>query len=240
MSRYLDNGFSIGVRATVNDFNKLHDGYGDYPDNVMLGEKKKMISADVMIIKDFGDFSFYNFEPFIEVGAGQSFVDSEKDYFLNAGVGVHFPISETVAIKLNSSYRKNFKNDAAVNYAPNLLPHFQHNIGISINFGGRDTDQDGIYDQHDDCPQQPGLPEFNGCPDNDGDGIENSKELVLIPQDFLNSTVVLILMVTVLQILKINVQTLLMKLSLMVVLIRMVMELKMLRTHVLKLLVKKI
>ena len=176
LSRFLDNGFSIGVRATVNDFNKLHDGYGDYPDNVMLGEKKKMISADVMIIKDFGDFSFYNFEPFIEVGAGQSFVDSEKDYFLNAGVGVHFPISETVAIKLNSSYRKNFKNDAAVNYAPNLLPHFQHNIGISINFGGRDTDQDGIYDQHDDCPQQPGLPEFNGCPDNDGDGIENSKD----------------------------------------------------------------
>ena len=104
LSRYLDNGFSIGVRATVNDFNKLHDGYGDYPDNVMTGEKKKMISADVMIIKDFGDFSFYNFEPFIEVGAGQSFVDSEKDYFLNAGVGVHFPISETVAIKLNSSY----------------------------------------------------------------------------------------------------------------------------------------
>ena len=26
------------------------------------------------------------------------------------------------------------------------------------------------------CPQQPGLPEFNGCPDNDGDGIENSKD----------------------------------------------------------------
>ena len=101
-------------------------------------------------------------------------MESGKDYFINAGVGVHYPLSGKR--KLNSSFRKNFKNDAAVNYSPNLLPYFQHNIGISINFGGKDTDQDGIYDQHDDCPQQPGLPEFNGCPDNDGDGIENSKD----------------------------------------------------------------
>jgi outer membrane protein OmpA-like peptidoglycan-associated protein len=139
-------------------------------------EKQKMISADVMIIKDFSKLTFFNFEPFVEFGAGQSFVESEKDYFVNVGVGVHYPLSEKVAIKLNSSFRKNFMNDAAVNYVPNLLPHFQHNLGISINFGGKDTDQDGIYDQHDDCPQQPGLPEFNGCPDNDGDGIENSKD----------------------------------------------------------------
>ena len=27
-----------------------------------------------------------------------------------------------------------------------------------------------------DCPSQAGLPEFNGCPDNDGDGVENSKD----------------------------------------------------------------
>jgi hypothetical protein len=86
LSRYLDDGFSIGVRATINDFNKLHDGYGHYPTNVQ-SEKQKMISADVMIIKDFSKLTFFNFEPFIEFGAGQSFVESEKDYFINAGAG---------------------------------------------------------------------------------------------------------------------------------------------------------
>ena len=175
LSRYAGNGFSIGLRASINKFNKLSDNYGEYPQN-RLPNAKSMISADLMVIKDFSEWSFYKFEPFVELGAGQSFVGKEKDYFINAGVGVHYPISDKVAIKFNTTYRKNFKNDGIVHYSPNLLPHFQHNLGISINFGGKDSDKDGIYDQHDDCPQVPGLPLFNGCPDSDGDGIEDSKD----------------------------------------------------------------
>ena len=175
LSRYAGNGFSIGLRASINKFNKLSDNYGEYPQN-RLPNAKSMISADLMVIKDFSEWSFYKFEPFVELGAGQSFVGKEKDYFINAGVGVHYPISEKVAIKFNTTYRKNFKNEGLVHYSPNLLPHFQHNLGISINFGGKDSDKDGIYDQHDDCPQVPGLPLFNGCPDSYGDGIEDSKD----------------------------------------------------------------
>ena len=175
LSRYAGNGFSIGLRASINKFNKLSDNYGEYPQN-RLPNAKSMISADLMVIKDFSEWSFYKFEPFVELGAGQSFVGKEKDYFINAGVGVHYPISEKVAIKFNTTYRKNFKNDGMVTFSPNLIPHFQHNLGISINFGGKDSDKDGIYDQHDDCPQVPGLPLFNGCPDSDGDGIEDSKD----------------------------------------------------------------
>ena len=175
LSRYAGNGFSIGLRASINKFNKLSDNYGEYPQN-RLPNAKSMISADLMVIKDFSEWSFYKFEPFVELGAGQSFVGKEKDYFINAGVGVHYPISDKVAIKFNTTYRKNFKNEGLVHYSPNLLPHFQHNLGISINFGGKDSDKDGIYDQHDDCPQVPGLPLFNGCPDSDGDGIEDSKD----------------------------------------------------------------
>ena len=175
LSRYAGNGFSIGLRASINKFNKLSDNYGEYPQN-RLPNAKSMISADLMVIKDFSEWSFYKFKPFVELGAGQSFVGKEKDYFINAGVGVHYPISNKVAIKFNTTYRKNFKNEGLVHYSPNLLPHFQHNLGISINFGGKDSDKDGIYDQHDDCPQVPGLPLFNGCPDSDGDGIEDSKD----------------------------------------------------------------
>ena len=35
---------------------------------------------------------------------------------------------------------------------------------------------DGIYDKHDDCPFEPGLEEFNGCPDTDGDGIPDKDD----------------------------------------------------------------
>ena len=53
------------------------------------------------------------------------------------------------------------------------ITHFQHSAGIVFQFGGKDTDGDGIYDKDDECPETPGLPEFNGCPDTDGDGIED-------------------------------------------------------------------
>jgi serine/threonine-protein kinase len=33
-----------------------------------------------------------------------------------------------------------------------------------------DRDGDGVLDQQDRCPGQPGVPEFDGCPDDDGDG----------------------------------------------------------------------
>ncbi len=36
-----------------------------------------------------------------------------------------------------------------------------------------DVDLDGIPDPNDECPNEPGLPEFNGCPDSDGDGIRD-------------------------------------------------------------------
>ena len=53
--------------------------------------------------------------------------------------------------------------------------HFQHSVGLVFKFGGTDTDNDGIYDQDDACPEEAGLEMFNGCPDSDNDGIQDSK-----------------------------------------------------------------
>lgn len=39
-----------------------------------------------------------------------------------------------------------------------------------------DRDGDKISDEKDDCPFDPGLPEFNGCPDTDGDGIIDKED----------------------------------------------------------------
>jgi hypothetical protein len=39
-----------------------------------------------------------------------------------------------------------------------------------------DSDQDGIYDDYDECPSTFGLEEFNGCPDTDEDGIPDHED----------------------------------------------------------------
>ena len=35
----------------------------------------------------------------------------------------------------------------------------------------------GIQDSQDDCPQIPGLIQYNGCPDTDGDGIPDKDDV---------------------------------------------------------------
>jgi serine/threonine protein phosphatase PrpC len=42
--------------------------------------------------------------------------------------------------------------------------------------GCPDLDGDGIPDINDECPNQAGLPEFSGCPDRDGDGIPDHQD----------------------------------------------------------------
>ena len=167
LTRYAENGHSIGFRASVNKFSKLGD---------TSITPKTIITGDLVLTKTLSALTFCSLEPYIELGAGQSFVGGDNDYHLNAGAGVSYAVSDKVHLKLNTIYRHNKKNNGIVSYVPDVIPHFQHNLSVAINFGGKDTDKDGVYDRHDDCPSVPGLPEFNGCPDDDGDGIENSKD----------------------------------------------------------------
>ncbi len=39
-----------------------------------------------------------------------------------------------------------------------------------------DTDDDGVPDYSDECPNEPGPAEFNGCPDRDGDGVPDHQD----------------------------------------------------------------
>ena len=179
VSRYTDNGFSVGLRLSLNKFDQIGNtnaipGYVDGK-----GPEKTMITTDLFVSKALPKLTFFKFSPFLEGGIGQANVDDINAYTLNAGVGVDFPIGNKAFIKLNTVYRKAFENDGGpkgVYYAPGVNTHWQHNVSLAINFGGKDTDEDGIYDKFDDCPFEPGLEEFNGCPDTDGDGIPDKDD----------------------------------------------------------------
>lgn len=49
-------------------------------------------------------------------------------------------------------------------------------VTYSIKPKAKDTDEDGIIDELDECPDIPGSQELNGCPDKDGDGIIDSED----------------------------------------------------------------
>ena len=164
LSRYGTEDFTYGLRGSLNSVSRMGDERARMT-------AKRIASLDLVVEYSLPEFfSICNANPFLEAGTGYTWFGNQKSTTMNAGMGIKFPVNEKVSIKLNTSYKHAF------NDMQNLNAHFQHNVGVAINFGGKDSDRDGIYDQYDDCPNQPGLPAFNGCPDNDGDGIENSKD----------------------------------------------------------------
>ena len=164
ISRYGNDKFNFGLRGTLNQITRMGDERARM-------SPKRLASLDILVDYKLGDaFKFCNMEPYLEGGTGYTWFGNQKSLTMNGGAGLKVPVSEKVSINLNSAYKHAF------NDMQDLRPHFQHSVSIAVNFGGKDSDRDGIYDQYDDCPEEPGLPAFNGCPDNDGDGIENSKD----------------------------------------------------------------
>jgi len=181
LQKYIDEGFSVGISASINRLDKwgqTEDGTPVSVNNLMYyavdGNVKYSLS---------GLLNTKKLEPFVGVGGGYTWIEKgpysptstsgDSGALIGAGtlngtVGLAYWFSDNFGITAQSTYKHSFKDY--------LTKHFQHSVGVAFNFGGTDTDGDGIYDKHDLCPEVPGLEEFNGCPDSDGDGIEDSKD----------------------------------------------------------------
>lgn len=157
VSRYLGDGFSVGVRGSLNRIQNLGDVRVDDLSHYAVDGTVK-----------------YNFlkntklDPFVEIGGGYTWVDEIGAGTVNGGVGLNIWFSDNIGFTVQTSYKHAFEDY--------LVKHFQHLAGLNIRFGGTDTDGDGIYDKDDACPEVAGLEAFNGCPDSDGDGIEDGKD----------------------------------------------------------------
>lgn len=63
-------------------------------------------------------------------------------------------------------------------FAPQSVRQAHVHAGINLTIGrdAKDRDEDGIPDKEDECPDTPGLAEFDGCPDSDGDKIPDLRD----------------------------------------------------------------
>ncbi|WP_432222494.1 OmpA family protein [Flavobacterium sp. TMP13] len=190
VSKYVGSGFSVGLIGSVNKIDKAvyfrpsapgHDGRG-------------------MIVTNPGDLMYYGIDlnakysfkelikskvidPSLTLGGGYVFLGKDSFGTVNPGAGVTFWFSDAVGLELATKYKwavgagKNGNVGREDGFGEIDTPsHFQHTLGIVFQFGGKDTDGDGIYDKDDACPDVAGLKQFNGCPDTDGDGIVDASD----------------------------------------------------------------
>ena len=108
-------------------------------------------------------------DPFLQVGGGYTWVDQIGSGTINSGFGTNLWLTNSFGLQIQTSYKY-----GVMKYG---ISHWQHSASIIFKLGKKDSDNDGIIDENDNCPTDFGLIEFNGCPDTDGDGIIDSKDL---------------------------------------------------------------
>ena len=173
IARSVGNNFSVGLQGSINKIDKIVDFKPNSPDSNSYG----------MVVENPGDLMYYGIDanvrysfmsligsktidPSLTLGGGYTFLGDSSFGTINPGAGLTFWFTENVGLALGTAYKM-----ASDQTDMNIRSHFQHTAGITFQFGGKDTDGDGIYDKDDACPEVAGLKQFNGCPDTDGDGI---------------------------------------------------------------------
>lgn len=157
VARHIGGGLSFGLAGSANKITKF-------------GNDDTYNEAFLFALDGLFNYSFRGedgwFGPFLGAGGGYTWLGEEGGATLDGTAGIDFWLSDNVAINVQTIYKHGFGD--------NLNSYWQHVAGLKIAFGGSDIDGDGIYDDEDECPEAPGLPEFNGCPDSDGDGIQDN------------------------------------------------------------------
>ena len=171
LERYLKGKFSVGAMLSVNNLTKV--------EGISSGTEYPYVSADGYL--KFSPLTGKKINPFFLGGFGISSFqfanpDDENALLLSknaskqflGGFGLDFRLSPAVALSLQTNFKGAYELDG--------VRHFQHQAGLSYNFGAGDRDKDGISDEKDKCPDVPGLKEFEGCPDTDEDGIPDNED----------------------------------------------------------------
>ena len=173
VSRYLDSGLSFGVGASINSITK-------YPEAFHQDRASLYYTVDAMLKYSLGDvFDWGDWEPFVGIGPGWTWQEDTNWMTGNLTAGMNYWLNDKWGITFQTDYKHNMGESVkwgGINQRLDEGGTMRWSVGVSVKFGGTDTDGDGIYDDHDDCPTIPGLEEFNGCPDTDGDGIKDSED----------------------------------------------------------------
>ncbi len=99
------------------------------------------------------------FDPYIYGSGGFININAQNKNNISAGIGLNIWIGKVVALNIESGY----------NYGFGYERSYYSSVGIKFRFGKKkvstiDTDGDGIPDEDDLCPDEPGIADRAGCP----------------------------------------------------------------------------
>jgi outer membrane protein OmpA-like peptidoglycan-associated protein len=180
LSRRISSHFDLGLSALWGEYE------GHYYDEYYCEDMT--LVRDLTLFNLNAKFHLFKYDdvlvrPFVFAGFGLLVFDDEDfeaenilDQFQypDLGLGLNIKVSPTVNITFDETL---LFIDRDRNSNNKLERYLQHAVGVSFNLGkSQDTDNDGISDRNDACPEVFGLKQFEGCPDSDSDGVKDSED----------------------------------------------------------------
>ena len=177
VSRNVGSGFNFGVTGS---FNKISRWVEKVPGTINTYDVVNPGDLNYYGIDGVISYSFMDLlkskwlDPSAHVGGGYTFFGDASAGTVNGGLGLTFWFAKNVGLSFASTYKHSFDDTRVANV--DVPTHMFHQVGLKFKFGAKDTDNDGIIDKEDACPDVAGLAQFNGCPDTDLDGIQDSAD----------------------------------------------------------------
>lgn len=170
--RHIKYGLSVGTTLSLGSAKR-------FP-TTAIDDSKFFLDWDVDVKYSFANGYILKekcwFDPYLIVGGGLSKWGNAKGD-IEAGAGFNLWVVKNFGFFAQAVYNY-IPGSAVKNATSDPRPSYMHHsFGIVARFGkGIDTDKDGVPDDEDKCPTEPGKKELDGCPDTDGDGIADKDD----------------------------------------------------------------
>ena len=176
---YLVEKVGVGIAPTSSD-SVLTTYTGMTLDSIVFDSRESIIWLPLTGVITGWSYGFTNFNAgtkiinpdesfnYTDYGQGILFIPSGLAYGNRGSSGISPNTPLVFQITLQDVNLADHDNDSILSS--------KENYDGDTNVKNDDTDKDGVPDVIDDCPEVPGLEQFNGCPDTDGDGIEDAKD----------------------------------------------------------------
>jgi outer membrane protein W len=133
LSKYLGDNFSLGLSGSVNSISKFADG-AEFINDV------KYFAGDLMLKYSLGeDLNMQKMEPFVGIGLGKTWMDSQLWMTSNASLGMNYWLSDIWGLTAQIDYKINMSENGRGNTL--MLDNgetIRYSLGFSVRFGGSD------------------------------------------------------------------------------------------------------
>ena len=135
LSKYLGNNLSVGLSGSVNSISNFADGY-EFVNDVSY------FAGDLMLKYSLSEaLNFQTIEPYVGIGLGNTWMDSQSWLTTNASLGMNYWFSDVLGVTAQADYKMNMSENGSGNTA--MLDEggtMRYSLGFSLKFGGEDKE----------------------------------------------------------------------------------------------------